>query len=372
MRACATWSPGGAPSVHWMRPRHNLSEALHEPDQCDAAVARPGGDRRGHRSDRVRLGGAGPAGGGVRGRLRRGPAGRARGRDLFSCTTALHLALIVAGVSRGDDVVVPSFSFIATANAPTYVGARPVFADVDPTTGNLTAETVEAALTPATRAVIAVDQGGVPVDLDSIRALCDPRGITVIEDAACGCRLDLSRPAGRGRRRDHRLVVPPAQDHHHRRGRDDHHVARRLGRSGAAAARARDERVGRRPARQGPRAGGELPRGRLQLPDDRPAGRGRARPARRGCPRSCAAGGSSPRPTRSRSTRSPVCVRWPIRPGERCNFQSFWVEVGPSFPLDRDELLSRLAEADISARRGIMAATGSRRTLDVCARSACR
>ena len=62
-----------------------------------------------------------------------------------SCTTALHLALIVAGVSRGDDVVVPSFSFIATANAPTYVGARPVFADVEATTGNLTSATVKAA-----------------------------------------------------------------------------------------------------------------------------------------------------------------------------------------------------------------------------------
>src|SRR6478735_6444930 len=58
-----------------------------------------------------------------------------------SCTTALHLALVVARVQAGDDVVVPSFSFIATANAPTYVGARPVFADVDWTTGNLTAQT---------------------------------------------------------------------------------------------------------------------------------------------------------------------------------------------------------------------------------------
>ena len=153
-----------------------------------------------------------------------------------SCTTALHLALIVAGVSRGDDVVVPSFSFIATANAPTYVGARPVFADVDATTGNLTSKTVEAVLTPATKAVIAVDQGGVPVDLDSIRALCDPRGITVIEDAACGCWLHISWPAGWGWRRDHRLVIPSTQDHHHRRGRDDHYAARRLGRSGAVAA----------------------------------------------------------------------------------------------------------------------------------------
>ena len=63
-----------------------------------------------------------------------------------SCTTALHLALVVAGVQAGDEVVVPSFSFIATTNAPTYVGARPVFADVDPVTGNLTAETVAAVL----------------------------------------------------------------------------------------------------------------------------------------------------------------------------------------------------------------------------------
>ena len=103
-----------------------------------------------------------------------------------NCTTALHLALLVAGIRAGDDVVVPSFSFIATANAPTYVGARPVFADVEAETGNVTASTIAAALTERTRAVIVVDQGGMPVDLDPIRALCDPRGIVVIEDAACG------------------------------------------------------------------------------------------------------------------------------------------------------------------------------------------
>src|SRR5664280_19555 len=94
-----------------------------------------------------------------------------------SCTTALHLALVVAGVKAGDDVVVPSFSFIATANVAVYVGARPIFADVDPVTGTLAAENVAAALTPSTTAVIAVDQGGVPVDLDAIRAVCDPLGI---------------------------------------------------------------------------------------------------------------------------------------------------------------------------------------------------
>ncbi|MBI4900198.1 MAG: aminotransferase class I/II-fold pyridoxal phosphate-dependent enzyme, partial [Actinobacteria bacterium] len=93
-----------------------------------------------------------------------------------SCTTALHLALYVAGIGAGDEVVVPSFSFIATTNAVRYVGADPVFADVDALTGNVTAETVLPRLTERTRAVIAVDQGGVPVDLDPLRELCDPRG----------------------------------------------------------------------------------------------------------------------------------------------------------------------------------------------------
>ncbi|NUP60417.1 MAG: DegT/DnrJ/EryC1/StrS family aminotransferase [Pseudarthrobacter sp.] len=102
-----------------------------------------------------------------------------------SCTTALHLALVVAGIGPGDDVVVPSLTFIAAANAVTYVGARPVFCDVDPATGNVTAETLHAALTLDTRAVIVVDQAGVPVDLDPIRALCDRHEITLIEDAAC-------------------------------------------------------------------------------------------------------------------------------------------------------------------------------------------
>ncbi|GAA2106057.1 DegT/DnrJ/EryC1/StrS family aminotransferase [Kitasatospora saccharophila] len=116
-----------------------------------------------------------------------------------SCTTALHLAMIGAGAGPGDEVVVPSLSFIATANAVTYVGATPVFADVDPVTGNLTPETVAPLLTDRTRAVVAVDQGGVPVDLDAIRALAEPRGITVVEDAACAAgSLLRGRPAGAG------------------------------------------------------------------------------------------------------------------------------------------------------------------------------
>lgn len=116
-----------------------------------------------------------------------------------SCTTALHLALVVAGVGPGDDVVVPSLSVVSTVNAVTYVGARPVFCDVDPGTGNVTAETVHAALTLDTRAVIAVDQGGVPVDLDPIRSLCNRHEITLIEDAACAVgSVYKGRPVGTG------------------------------------------------------------------------------------------------------------------------------------------------------------------------------
>src|SRR5579862_6835675 len=81
-----------------------------------------------------------------------------------SCTAALHLALVVTEVGPGDEVVVPSLSFIATANSVRYVGAQPVFAEVDGATQNLTAATVRPHLTDRTRAVILVDQAGVPAD----------------------------------------------------------------------------------------------------------------------------------------------------------------------------------------------------------------
>lgn len=102
-----------------------------------------------------------------------------------SCTTALHLAMVVLGLGQGDEVIVPSLSFIATANAPRFVGATPVFADVEAETQNLSVETIEAAITASTRAVIVVHQAGVPADMRSIHELCDPRGIAVVEDAAC-------------------------------------------------------------------------------------------------------------------------------------------------------------------------------------------
>jgi dTDP-4-amino-4,6-dideoxygalactose transaminase len=111
--------------------------------------------------------------------------GAAHAVALSNCTTALHLALVVAGVGPGDEVVVPSLSFIATANAARYVGATPVFADVELATGNLTVSTVESVVTSRTRAVILVHQGGVPADVRAMREAARRWGVTLIEDAAC-------------------------------------------------------------------------------------------------------------------------------------------------------------------------------------------
>lgn len=102
-----------------------------------------------------------------------------------NCTTGLHLAAEVLGIQPGDEVVVPSFSYIASTNSVVHAGGTPVYADIDPTTGNLDRDTVAAVLTPRTRAVMAVHQAGNPVDLDPLRELCDARGIAVFEDAAC-------------------------------------------------------------------------------------------------------------------------------------------------------------------------------------------
>lgn len=272
-----------------------------------------------------------------------------------SCTTALHLALLVAGIGPGDDVVVPSFSFIATTNAVTYVGARPVFADVDPVTGNVTGDTVAAALTPVTRAVIAVDQGGVPVDIADLRHLADPLSIVVIEDAACAAgstyrgspvgagaeiaawsfhprkilttgeggmlttaRHDWAKRAGRLREHAmsvsaadrHRSILPPAERY------DEIGFNFRMTDLQAAM--------------------GIVQLGRLPEVVER-------------------------RRTLARRYHEAIADMPGLRAVQdpehgTSNFQSFWVEVRPQYGLDREGLLEALARAQISARRGIMAA----------------
>ena len=119
-------------------------------------------------------------------------AGHAVG--VSSGTAALALALRGLGVGPGDEVIVPTFTFIATAEAVTAVGATPVLVDVDPETALLTAAIVERALTPRTRCVIPVHLFGRTVDLQPILDLCHPRGIAVVEDA---CQAHGARYRGR-------------------------------------------------------------------------------------------------------------------------------------------------------------------------------
>ncbi len=272
-----------------------------------------------------------------------------------SCTTALHLALIGAGVGPGDEVVVPSLSFVATANAVTYVGAVPVFADVELATGNLTAETVAPLLTERTRAVIAVDQGGVPVDLTALEALAGPRGITVIEDAACGAgSLLRGRPVGSG-------AAIAAYSFHPRKlltTGEGGMVTCQDGELAARLRRLREHGMSVSAADRHAASGGagvvetydeigynyrmtdiQAAIGLVQL------GKLPAMVARR---RELAA--------RYRSLLGPLGERLVADPAHGTgNFQACWLLLPEDAP-DRTEVLTRLAGAGVSARRGIMAA----------------
>jgi len=102
-----------------------------------------------------------------------------------NCTTALHLSMIVAGIGEGDEVICPSMSYIATANSIKYVGAKPVFAEVDPITYNLDVADAEIKITPKTKAILIVHQIGMPADIDAFKELCHKHKLVLIEDAAC-------------------------------------------------------------------------------------------------------------------------------------------------------------------------------------------
>ncbi|QEW02188.1 DegT/DnrJ/EryC1/StrS family aminotransferase [Microbacterium lushaniae] len=272
-----------------------------------------------------------------------------------NCTTALHLALVVAGIGPGDDVVVPSFSFIATSNAPTYVGARPVFADVDAQTGNVTAETVSAALTPETRAVIVVDQGGIPVDLDAVRAVCEPLGIVVIEDAACGAGSTYKgRPVGAGAELaawsfHPRKILTTGEGGMLTTSNPKWAARARALREHAMSISAADRHASLvSPPEEYAEIGYNFRMTDLQaavgivqlskLPEV--VGRRRVNAAR-----------YRREIEDIRGLRLVDDPEWGTS-----NFQSLWVEVDASYPLDREQLLVALADAGISARRGIMAA----------------
>ncbi|WP_405088265.1 DegT/DnrJ/EryC1/StrS family aminotransferase [Microbispora sp. NBC_01389] len=278
------------------------------------------------------------------------------GVALSSCTTALHLALLLAGVEEGDEVVVPSLSFIATANAARYLRAVPVFADVEPTTANLTAETVEAALTGRTRAVILVHQAGTPADADAVRAVCEPRGIAVVEDAACAAgSVYKGRPVGAD-------ALVATWSFHPRKLLTTGEGGMITTGNGEWAARARRLRehgmsvsaADRHAAGATPILEQYLETGFNYRMTDMQAALGLvqlakldAMVARR---RSLAA--------RYHSLLSDIPGLYAIRDpryGET-NYQGFWVLPPEDFPVGRDELLRLLGEAGVSARRGIMAA----------------
>ena len=101
-----------------------------------------------------------------------------------SATTGLHLGLIAAGVKPGDEVICPSYSFIATANSIVYAGAKPVFVDIDPKTYNIDAALIEAAITPKTTAIMPASQIGLAADLPEIMRIARKHNLKVVEDAA--------------------------------------------------------------------------------------------------------------------------------------------------------------------------------------------
>jgi len=104
---------------------------------------------------------------------------------ISNCTTALHIAMIIAGIGKDDEVICPSMSYIATANCIKYVGAKPVFAEIDPDNYNIDIKHVKKLITDKTKAVIIVHQIGMPADIDEFKKLCDEHNLKLIEDAAC-------------------------------------------------------------------------------------------------------------------------------------------------------------------------------------------
>jgi len=114
-------------------------------------------------------------------------AGKLGAKHAVGCasgTDALILALMAAGIAQGDEVITTPFSFVATAGSIAYLGAKPVFVDIDPTSFNIDSSRIEAAITPKTRAVMPVHLFGLPADMDSILTIAKRHSLLVIEDAA--------------------------------------------------------------------------------------------------------------------------------------------------------------------------------------------
>lgn len=142
------------------------------------------------------LSGAGPTCREFEGRFAR-TAGTAHALATSNCGSALHLGLTVLGAGKGDEVIVGDYTFPATGHSVLWTGARPVFADIRPDTWTVDPAAVEAAITPRTVGILAVDVFGQPADYDELQAIADRHGLWVMEDAACSAGASYrGRPAG--------------------------------------------------------------------------------------------------------------------------------------------------------------------------------
>jgi dTDP-4-amino-4,6-dideoxygalactose transaminase len=281
----------------------------------------------------------------------------AHGVATTSCTTALQLALIVGGIGAGDEVIVPSLSFIATANVVVHVGATPIFADVDADTLNLTVDTIAPLIGPRTRAIILVDQVGTPADVHAVRALCDAHGLLLVEDAACaigstyagtpiGSHSDLVALSFHPRK-----VITTGEGGMLLTSRDDWaQRARRLREHGMSMSAAERHASGVATVETYDEVGynfrmtdlqaamGLVQLGRL---DEIVAER------RRIAARYTELLAGAPQLARVASDPSYEATT---------NFQSYWIELSDGSRTSRDDVLAGLADAGIGARRGIMAA----------------
>ena len=113
-------------------------------------------------------------------------AGRSHGVAVSSGTSGLHLCMLAAGIDEGDEVITTPFSFVASANAPLFVGATPVFADIDPKSLNLDPKLVEEKITPRTKAILAVETFGHPAHMDALEAIARRNELILIEDCCEG------------------------------------------------------------------------------------------------------------------------------------------------------------------------------------------
>lgn len=272
-----------------------------------------------------------------------------------SCTTALHLAIVAAGIRPGDEVLCPSLSFIATANSIAYAGARPVFVDIDPKTYNMDPKRIEAAITPKTRGILLVHQIGLPAALDEITAVANRHALLLLEDAACAIGSEY-----RGQRIGKPHSLAACFSFHPRKimttgeggmiTTSDTELAARMRRLRQHAMTVSD--LKRHSAKEVVFESFDEVGWNYRMTDIQAAvgkvqlNRLDGFLARR-------------RQLAERYTTALSQMSWIVPPeepqGYRHNFQSYMVRLSPSAPVTRDEFMSRLLQRGIATRRGIMA-----------------